>query len=698
MTPSAPIVQSEPRRSPAATTRRGARVAAVVTGQGLVAQAALHALRASGPHNFLVAYQATEQAGRPDPDGLSETPDEQAAEHDAPRWYDQAGVATREYPSPDTAEWTGSWLADCDLCLLCADVVDAEVALAVNARCLEYRVPLLPALVMGSVGQAGPMIEPGVSACLQCVDQRLQAATGRSCLADYGPADHRVASLVGTALAVRALRLLAGVCEPQDRRLTYHWAAGYSTDHAVLRSLQCTHCAEAGAVPAFCAPAQLDLSEQPPDARRILTLQRELVDAVTGPIRSLERFEPRPEEPRMRHWVAGLADIGWARVGHPILRCGGNNLDDEMARAAAIGEALERMSACQPATGLVMASYRATAPHSVDPSAWDLFDPQTRAQPGFPYAPVTPDDVLSWTWGWSLTRSHPALVPASRVFMPFHPQTPADHADYPTLSGFATGSTLASATVAAVLETLERDALMIAWTNRLSPPHLELDRSSPGGVGACVAAFADSGVEIRCSLLTLDHRTPVVLAMARGAGGSDPAMVVSAAAGLDAASACRRALCELAANRLNVKAAMVGRELRQSRPDQVTAGDGAGNGLLYADPQMAAHLGCWWDDHETVALPDTTGLVGTGVGLDALVARIAAAGLETIIVDLTPPAIRELGLFVVKALVPGTYPLSFDSHHPHLDGSRLRSAAVASGLLATPVSFDALNRMPVPFG
>jgi len=692
---SPPTRRSESGRTQEATTTPRVGPVAVI-GLGLVAKAALHALRASGLHDFHVADWTPDHVNGPvlaergenvSRDQLAGTTSPQGA------WL-EPGVEIHGWPESGT-DWAGRWLTDCDVCLLCADVIDAGIALEVNARCLEHRVPLVPGLIMGTVGQAGPVIEPGVRACLQCVDLRLQAATGRSCLAAFGPADPRVAALVGEDLAARALRLLTGAGERRDHRLRYHWPDGSSTDHPVLRTAHCPQCADIGLRPAFRAPTQLEFPDEPSRPVHILELQSELVDSVTGPIRSLERFQPHPKDPAMQHWVAALVDAGWARVGYPILFCGGNDLDDDRARAAALGEALERMSACQPAgADMLVAPYRAVVADAVEPAAWDLFDPATRAQPGFPYAAVSPDDIVSWTWGWSLMQSRPILVPASRVFVPFDRQTPADHADYPTLSGFATGNTLAEAAMAAVLETVERDALMIAWANRLSLPQLELDRSSPGGVGELVAAFADADVEVRCSLLRLDLGAPVVLAMARGTRTGEPAMVLSAAAGLDSATACRRALAELAANRLNVRDAMAARGAIQ---DQQELPDGAGHGLLYANPEMAVHLECWWDAPTTLPLSSTGEPVRSSVGLRGLATSIAAAGLDTIIVELTPPEVRNLGLFVVKALIPGSYPLNFDSRWPHLGGRRLQSAPVAAGLLESPLSFDALNRLPVPF-
>ena len=665
----------------------------IVIGAGLVARAALRALRASDLHDFRVVDRTPACVAH---GVLAEWTDDVSQHQAASIGCCMEPGAIHGARALDS-DWARSCLDGCELCLLCADVVDAGRALEVNARCLERRVPLLPALIMGSVGQAGPVIDPGVSACLQCVDLRLRATTGRSCLQAYGPADPQVASLVGAELAARAVRLLTGTRERRDRRLSYHWRDGSSTDHPALRTVHCPQCADAGTRPASRAPSQLESVDELSDPRHILELESELVDALTGPIRSLERFQPLAEDPTMRHWVSSVADPGWARFGHPILYCGGNNLDDERARAAAMGEALERMSACQPAAGeRLTAPYSALGADAMDPSVWDLFDSATRARPGFPYAMLSADDIVSWTWGWSLTRSRPVLVPASRVFMPFRPQTPADHADYPTLSGFATANTLVEAAIAAVLETVERDALMIAWANRLSLPQLELARSSPGGVGAYVAAFADAGVEIRCSLLMLDLGVPVVLAMARGARAGDPAMTLAAAAGLDPASACRRALSELAANRLHVRATMAARGRSPAQARQDVRG-GSGNGLLYADPTMAAHLDCWWEATKTVALSSPAEPLRPTIGLRRLVSCIAKAGLETLIVDLTAPQIRDLGLIVVKALVPGCYPLNFDSRWPHLGGRRLRSVPVTSGLLESTLSFDELNRLPVPF-
>ncbi len=650
-------------------------------GFGLVGRAAFEALAATGVRAFHVA----DEMGHSSSGGGHRN-----------HVRGDACVRIHPYLAPGQ-DWYGSWLQGCALCLLCADRVDPAVALEVNARCLEYRVPLLAGLVMGTVAQVGPVTAPGTSACLQCVDLRLQAVTGRSCLAPFAAGPPQLARRVGAELAARAGRVLDGTGDDLQRCLSYYWSDGSVRHHPVLRTWHCSQCADLGSRASFCWPKQLGTEDADgTEASYILRQADRLIDPVTGPVRSLERFEPTDGDPAIRHWVAALADPGWASFGRSTVYCGGNNLDDDRARAAALGEAVERMSVCQPAPAEVLvAAYRDVERDAVDPRRWDLFASKTRAEPGFPYVAVSPRDPISWIWGWSLTAGRPALVPASRVFVPFRAQAPADNADYPALSGSAAAGRWEEAVLNGLLEVAERDAFMIAWANRLELPRLIVDRSSPGGVGAYVGAFEDAGVEVRCVTVTLDLGVAVVIAMAGSRGSGDPAMVVGCGAALEPASACRHALAELAANRLNVRHTMsTATRLPECDPNDVR--DETAHGLLYARPEMAAHLRHWWDSSPTVSLSAPTSLT-VAHQLRRLVAGVADAGLDALVVDVTPPEIRDLGLWVAKALVPGAYPMNFDSAWPHLGGSRLRAAPVAAGLLDSAVPFLALNRVPHPF-
>ena len=594
--------------------------------------------------------------------------------------------------------WWSPWLASCDLCLLCADDVDATMALEVNARCLECRVPLLPGLVMGAVAQLGPVMTLGQTPCLRCLDLRLTAVTGRTCLGNFGPGDVNLCRAVGHALADRAVRFLADGDDATGRAIGYRWADGSAREHPVLRTWHCEQCSHLGLRASFGQPSAFPEDEQgEPDPAHILRVADRLVDPVTGPIRSLQPAELDPDDPPIRHWVAALADPGWAAYGQPTVACGGNNVDDARARAAALGEAVERMAVCQPlALAPLVAPYREVEGAAVHPATWDLFDQASRLLPGFPFVDVTEDEPISWVWGWSISRGRGVLVPASRVFAPFRPCTSGDRSDHPPLGGAAAAPTMTDAVLRAATEVVERDAFMIAWLNRLVLPRLELGGWSPDDVAGYVSAFAARGVDVRCVLLQLDHAVPVVIAMARASRVGGPAITLSAGAGLEPREACRHALAELSANRLYVKSLVAAADrLPTLESDEIR--EPTAHALLYARPEMMVHLDHWWNPPSTLDLAPPAPRRSTRERLGLLLYRLAAANLEVIVVDITPPEIRELGLVVAKVLIPGTYPMNFDSRWPHLGGSRLRTAPVAAGLLREPTPFEALNRIPHPF-
>ena len=54
---------------------------------------------------------------------------------------------------------------------------------------------------------------------------------------------------------------------------------------------------------------------------------------------------------------------------------------------------------------------------------------------------------------------------------------------------------------------------------------------------------------------------------------------------------------------------------------------------------------------------------------------LAAAGFEALWVDVTTPDVAEVGLHVVRSLVPGMQPLDNDHTHRYLGGHRVRDVA-----------------------
>ena len=283
------------------------------------------------------------------------------------------------------------------------------------------------------------------------------------------------------------------------------------------------------------------------------------------------------------------------------------------------------------------------------------------------------------------------------MFVPFESPLPGDAPDYPLLSGFAAGGTLEEAALHALLEVVERDAFMIAWANRLPLRRARFDSNDRAAASRYAALFDLPGLEARCGLIELDLGAPVAIAMVCSVRPGDPALVVAAAADREPAHACRRALGELTANRLNVRHSLAESGGRTPPPDPRLIRDETAHGLLYAAPTMLRELKHWWDPLETVSVPDLAPQPSAFAQLSSLVETIGRARLEVLLVDLTAPEIRDLGMYTVKVLVPGAYPMNFDSRWPHLGGWRLTRAPVDAGLRERPLAFAELNRIPHPF-
>jgi ribosomal protein S12 methylthiotransferase accessory factor len=681
-----------------------------IIGLGRTGTTALTALLEQGHSNFAIADECPVRPSDP-----AFVPLFRAADIGRPRPDVVAERLSSRYPAatfsihagPDRGlGWYLGWLRDSALCLFAADAVTPLALWRVNAACLDQRVPLIPGFVMGTVGQIGPVVVTGSGPCLGCLELRVRTATRRSPFPPPVSPDHIIADRVALEIANEGERFLAacrsaaaGGSHDRPPSVKYLWADGGAGTHPLLRAPACPECGAYAPQMPFHSRRLLELQDKPcSDAGRILRLAPVLVDPVTGPIKTLTKYEPGPTDPALHHWVTALADPAWDSFGRDTLFCGGNALSTEIAQAAALGEAVERSSTCQVCyDDLLVARHCDIAGEALDPLAWDLFDPRTRAAPGFPYAAPSRQVELSWVWGFSLTQGRPVRVPASRAFSPFRAVTPGDFFDAPIISGYSTHSTIEEAIYGALMEVIERDAFMIAWANQLRPPRLAISPATRGEVGEYLAAFAARGIEVRCVLVDLDLGAHAVIAIARSHQTGDPSSVVAAAADMDAGAACRKALKELSANRLNVRNEMVSAGGSLPPPDPQLVIDERAHGLLYARPDMASYLDIWWDSENCVPLPRTSQEAGITPRLRNCLEVLMRAELEVTVVDLTAPAMESLGLRTVKVLVPGAYPMSFDGRFPHFGGTRMSKAPVTAGLRDTPIDLEDLCTIPHPF-
>lgn len=428
---------------------------------------------------------------------------------------------------------------------------------------------------------------------------------------------------------------------------------------------------------------------------------RRAVSPYTGIVRSLEECLRVSTEPPL---FRVTCDVGRGdgplgeRLDH-VGGIGGAGFTREAAAAAAVGEALERYSATYvPRERLVVASAAELGGEAVSPERFALFSDRQHARTGFPCAPFGRDTRIAWIDGWAIATGRRAWLPAELVLLGDTVYEGCARIGYATSSGAACAATLEVALERALCEVLERDAFMIAWSNRLSLPRLdwsgddrlaELDRRYFAVTGLCYTVID----------LSVMHGLPSFLGVVRARPGVLGAVGVGAGTAADVERAWWKSLSEAFASReASVKLTLVAPE---------TAYGPHGHGVVgfddhiryYADHDRAEGAAFLDGSTGRTAVSAVPALEGTTANerVEALCHRVRRAGSEAYAVDVTSPDVRGLGQSVVKVLAPELCALDVPHAARFLGGPRLYRAAFELGLRDAPLTEDDVNPEPHPF-
>ncbi len=431
-----------------------------------------------------------------------------------------------------------------------------------------------------------------------------------------------------------------------------------------------------------------------PVVRSILDLWPDLVDARTGIVREVTELFVDDDEPGFVHYLSFASDTAAFGFLPNFRNNGGVGSNARTAIAKALGEAVERYcSALFRYDQLEWATYAQLGVPATHPEAFALYSPAQYATPGFPWRPFTADTVVAWVPGTSLVTGAPTLVPAAFTYVPYHFQrergdTPVTQ---PISTGLACGVSFEDAALSALCEVVERDAFTRTWQALQRHPRID-DAHLPVDLADLVDRYQAVGLAVHLVDVTSDVGCPTVVAVAEGFSESSPAVAVAAAAHPDPATAVRKSLEELAHTRKY--AAQVMRYLPHL-PVDVEHGhpevDGQRAHLRFYCPQEAKDAARFlWGGERLVRLEDMARPVAGD--LASVVAGVAATGEDVVAVDLTSPDVADLGLRVVRVVVPGFHPLQMGHANRCLGGRRLPDALRAAGRLP-----DHDNPYPHPF-
>lgn len=425
-----------------------------------------------------------------------------------------------------------------------------------------------------------------------------------------------------------------------------------------------------------------------------------LVSPYTGIVRSVEEFLHAPDEPRLIKIgcepTCGPHLLG-AELGHLEGGGGGEATARGPALAAAIGEVVERYSAAfVPEDLLAFGTVDEIGPAGIDPARFALFSPEQYREPGFPFAPFTRELRVSWAAGFALPGGRRAFVPAQLVYLSPALAAGEVRIGHATSSGLACGASLEEAILGGLLELVERDAFVLAWSNRLSLPLLDW-RADPALSEVERRYFAPAGVRYRVVDLSVFLGIPTALAVVRG--GSDAALGVGACSAATIGGAWLKALGEAFAVRSWARTMRLVEPARRFREDFGDVATFADHVHFYADPRNARRAAFLDGSAERRDVRDVSPLQGgTPLALiEEIAQRLATAGAGAYAVDVTAPDIRQAGLHVAKVVAPELCQLDAAFAHRFLGGTRLYRAAWELGLRPAPLTQVEVNPYPHPF-
>ncbi|MCH0541434.1 TOMM precursor leader peptide-binding protein [Streptomyces sp. MUM 203J] len=566
----------------------------------------------------------------------------------------------------------------------------------------------------------GPVIRPGRPGCPQCLALRVRAADGpqgvplgqaaplRPMSARGGrwlpPGTERLAAAV---LRAEAERLATGA---PPRGIDAAFAIGPArlngAWHPAVPHTLCgsPHCRAARRplpppLPVLSRPLPATgtgSARRHPAARYAERLEREYLDAWSGITRSAAVGDGAalPSVQVRVPTVWGFDEIAIGRAE-----------DYAGARPAAVLEGLERYAGwhCGGRDPVRFAAF-AELDDAVDPRSLLLHPEEAYEKPGFAYTPYTPDTPTGWAEAYSVHTGR-------RTLMPFHiayygaaerPDT-GPRFVYENSNGCALGSGVEEALLAALLEVAERDAFLCAWYSGTPLPEIDLGRTTGEARRAVHTVRHRTGRDLRAFRAAGAFGIPVALLVSTSEEPESPATLITAGSGLTVEKALLGAVHEMAAAAPAITVAY-----RRRRPELERALDAPDlvrhmedHALVGALPGARPWFSFLLDAPPPDAAPGPAAHRPAGDVAADLAAVLAAArrdGHEVFVVDHTTSELQRLGLNCVKAVVPGTVPMTFGHRHRRLPPpAALTAFRARNGMGTHEFTLEEVRHEPHPF-
>jgi oxazoline/thiazoline synthase len=450
-----------------------------------------------------------------------------------------------------------------------------------NSKRLADKKPWLLFKPVGSMLWIGPVFNPPLSGCLECLAHRLREnrivelslqnqlhisapfPVSRAVL----PASYTAAcSLAAVQTALQLVRpdesLLQGQIVTIDSRSLQ---TGY---HTVSKREQCTACG----TPRILPPQELVLQSR----KKIFT--EDGGHRVCPPAETLRRFkhlvspisgivgEIKPlfgDKNGLISIYSGTHRMSLANNNFSQLQSSlrsnstGKGKSELQSRASALCEALERYSAIYQGNEYrIRASGAGIDKAHISLQACMLYSEAqylhrevwNKGHLSLDYVPLRldPDRVIDWTPVWSFTHGIFKYVPTANCYLQYsEPDNGAERYHNIDSNGLAAGNVLEEAILQGFFEVIERDSLSIWWYNRIRRPAVNLDSLHSSYIDALREYYKSISREFWVLDVTSDSTVPACAAVSRRIDGATDELILGFGAHFDPHIAVTRALTEM---------------------------------------------------------------------------------------------------------------------------------------------------------
>ena len=429
----------------------------------------------------------------------------------------------------------------------------------------------------------------------------------------------------------------------------------------------------------------------------ILDFQDLLVNSRSGLILNLASEPAPPDIENLHIYRAELARLLNYNTDGPVegyvdqVVVSGVGTNPESALRSVLGEGIERYSLMTYSHGQsIRAAIDTLSSPAIHPSEMIGYTTSQYEQPGFPYRSFDPNSEIHWALGRDLTNNTDVYLPASLIWMGIPLLKQDLKFSQSVSSGAAAGASYHQAALGALLEVIERDALISRWLINAAPVNVTKSLDFDKSTASLVSHLRQQGAQIDFFDLAVDALSPVICTRLRWKDNF-PGFVLGTSSSISRPNAAAKALQEALHVYNNARLTDQhenGTDRILTYADIKTFSDHGHYYRKFADSVAANFFEDEGTSTETKDLPESS----FSEALETLVQRVSATGKKVIVVDITPPEIAALGFTVVRCVVPGLQPITAGAGMECLDTRRLDAISALLGV-SRPHS---LNTQPHP--